>query len=164
MAERLPSAKDRTYWAKWADTIFTQMKDVGEVETWKSRICLARGRCWLVGARVEELEDALEGVQGVGVGVGVGGGASSSTEVGAGTGGTVALVLESKEAQEARQALETAISFFERVRGPASASSDVDMEMDDVRPLVRFTFILGACPGILTCAHSSVGCLVVFLL
>lgn len=142
MAERLPSAKDRTYWAKWADTIFTQMKDVGEVETWKSRICLARGRCWLVGARVEELEDALEGVQGVGVGVG--GGASSSTEVGAGTGGMVASVLESKEAQEARQALETAISFFERVRGPASASSDVDMEMDDVRPLVRFVFHLNS--------------------
>ncbi|EIM86942.1 uncharacterized protein STEHIDRAFT_57984 [Stereum hirsutum FP-91666 SS1] len=116
VAERLPSAKDRTYWAKWADAIFKQMKDVGEVEAWRARICLARGRCWLVGARVEELEDALEREQ--------------STD------GMTGSVLESKEAQEARQALETAISFFERVKGPASTSNDVDMEMDDVRPLL----------------------------
>lgn len=144
MAERLPSAKDRTYWAKWADAIFKQMKDVGEVEAWRARICLARGRCWLVGARVEELEDALEREQSAAAGSSSGGGDDSSRVAGAGTDGMTGSVLESKEAQEARQALETAISFFERVKGPASTSNDVDMEMDDVRPLVRFAFHIGS--------------------
>lgn len=54
-----------------------------------------------------------------------------------GTDGMLTSVLQSHEAQEARQALETAISFFERVKGPASAPNDVNMEMDDVRPLVH---------------------------
>lgn len=157
VAERLPSAKDRTYWAKWADAIFKQMKDVGEVEAWRARICLARGRCWLVGARVEELEDALEREQSAAAGSSSGGGDGSSRVAGAGTDGMTGSVLESKEAQEARQALETAISFFERVKGPASTSNDVDMEMDDVRPLVRFAFRLGACVVTFKCAHSFIG-------
>ncbi|KAI0924171.1 hypothetical protein AcW1_006360 [Taiwanofungus camphoratus] len=105
VAERLPDGAQRAYWAGWADSVFTQMKMEADMEAWRGPLTAARGRCWLVmgSAPVEELEHALE---------------SGQTDV-----------LQSAEAEEAREGLTMAISFFERAKGSTSAPAE------DVSPL-----------------------------
>ena len=62
VAERLDNVDTRRRWATWADAVFHQMHMEADVDTWRARICVARGRCWLAigSARAEEMEDALE--------------------------------------------------------------------------------------------------------
>ena len=100
VAERLPLAAHRQYWARWADGVFEQMKNEADMDAWRAPILGARGRCWLVmgGAPVEDMEGALER-----------GGAAAAG------------VLHSAEAEEAREGLAMAVSFFERARGSAVA-------------------------------------------
>jgi len=97
LSEKLEVPSERQRWASWADSVFNQMKMEADMETWRGPITRARGRCWLIvgSARAEDLEAALE-----------------RGEMG---------VLQSEDAEEAREGLLTAISFFERAKGPATA-------------------------------------------
>ncbi|KAI0258658.1 hypothetical protein BC834DRAFT_835112 [Gloeopeniophorella convolvens] len=111
VAERLRDADARRKWALWADAIFHQMHMEADVDEWRARVTVARGRCWLAAgsARADELEDALE--QGD------------------------AGVLRSREAEDARQGLAMAISFFERAKGSASTDSP-ETSLQDMQPLL----------------------------
>lgn len=62
VAERLDDAEARRRWATWADAVFHQMHMEADVDAWRARIAVARGRCWLAvgSARADEMEDALE--------------------------------------------------------------------------------------------------------
>jgi hypothetical protein len=62
VAERLNGAEARRRWAQWADAVFLQMHMEADVDAWRVRVGVARGRCWLAvgSARADELEDALE--------------------------------------------------------------------------------------------------------
>ncbi|KAH9852005.1 hypothetical protein C2E23DRAFT_828614 [Lenzites betulinus] len=93
VAERLSSGTQRHYWASWADSVFNQMKNEADMDAWRGPILSARGRCWLVmgSAPVEDMEAALE---------------AGHTEI-----------LHSAEAEDAREGLAMAISFFERAKG-----------------------------------------------
>ncbi|TCD71717.1 hypothetical protein EIP91_005483 [Steccherinum ochraceum] len=115
VAERLPSATHREYWAIWADSVFNQMKMEADIDVWRGPVTRARGRCWLVvgSARAEEMEDALE---------------RGDTSV-----------LGSADAEEAREALSMAISFFERAKGSATVQPDEDTE--DISPLLTEALI-----------------------
>ncbi|KAI8985628.1 hypothetical protein BD414DRAFT_515406 [Trametes punicea] len=123
VAERLTSGSQRHYWASWADSVFNQMKNEADMDAWRGPILSARGRCWLVmgSAPVEEMESALE---------------AGNTDV-----------LHSAEAEEAREGLAMAISFFERAKGQralnlaAAARNESDPDaaagaVDDVSPLL----------------------------
>jgi hypothetical protein len=83
VTERLQDAAARARWAAWADALLLQMHMEADVDVWRVRVGVVRGRCWLVigGARADEMEDALE-----------------RGEMG---------VLASKEAEEARAGLGT---------------------------------------------------------
>lgn len=101
VAERLPDGTQRAYWANWAESVFKQMKMEADMDAWRGPLTAARGRCWLVmgSAPVEELELALErGDTGV---------------------------LGSAEAEEAREGLAMAVSFFERAKGAQGGGEDV---------------------------------------
>ncbi|KAI9510549.1 hypothetical protein F5148DRAFT_976587 [Russula earlei] len=108
VAERLDDAESRKRWAAWADAVFLQMHMEADVDAWRARIAVARGRCWLsIGsARMDEMEDKLE-----------------RGEIG---------VLSSKEAEDARAGLSMAISFFDRAKG--SASTDIPFCRSLARP------------------------------
>ncbi|KAI0351284.1 hypothetical protein OH77DRAFT_1411267 [Trametes cingulata] len=116
VAERLTSGSQRHYWASWADSVFNQMKNEADMDAWRGPILSARGRCWLVmgSAPVEDMEPALE---------------AGDTDV-----------LHSAEAEEAREGLAMAISFFERAKGqravPLSAEDAKTGLIDDVSPLL----------------------------
>ena len=62
VAERLDGAEERRRWAAWADAVFNQMHMEADVDAWRTRVVVARGRCSLAigSARADELEDALE--------------------------------------------------------------------------------------------------------
>ena len=96
VAERLVSGTHRHYWASWADSVFNQMKNEADMDAWRAPILSARGRCWLVmgSAPVEEMEAALE---------------AGDLDV-----------LHTPEAEEAREGLAMAISFFERAKAQAT--------------------------------------------
>ncbi|KAI0630441.1 hypothetical protein C8Q77DRAFT_1063255 [Trametes polyzona] len=120
VAERLSSGTQRHYWASWADSVFNQMKNEADMDAWRGPILSARGRCWLVmgSAPVEDMEAALEAGQ---------------TEV-----------LHSAEAEDAREGLAMAISFFERAKGQRAITLARDAAegasgagaVDDVSPLL----------------------------
>ncbi|KAI0820243.1 hypothetical protein BC628DRAFT_1413186 [Trametes gibbosa] len=120
VAERLSSGTQRHYWASWADSVFNQMKNEADMDAWRGPILSARGRCWLVmgSAPVEDMEAALE---------------AGHQEV-----------LHSAEAEEAREGLAMAISFFERAKGqtnaltmgPPSPAMAERGDGDDVSPLL----------------------------
>ncbi|KAH8091659.1 hypothetical protein BXZ70DRAFT_952720 [Cristinia sonorae] len=115
VAERMQSSAHREYWAIWADSVFNQMKMEADIDVWRGPVTRARGRCWLVvgSARAEEIEEALD-----------------RGEIG---------VLATPSADEAREALTTAISFFERAKGSATTAPDEDAE--DVSPLLTEALI-----------------------
>ncbi|KAI0640662.1 hypothetical protein C8Q79DRAFT_1004078 [Trametes meyenii] len=122
VAERLPSAAQRHYWASWADSVFNQMKNEADMDAWRRPILCARGRCWLVrgSAPVEDMEPALEAGD--------------------------ADVLHSPEAEDAREGLAMAISFFERAKAQRPPDGDATTGTgaggqgegagDDVSPLL----------------------------
>ena len=120
VAERLVSGTHRHYWASWADSVFNQMKNEADMDAWRAPILSARGRCWLVmgSAPVEEMEAALE---------------AGDLDV-----------LHTPEAEEAREGLAMAISFFERAKAQAtdttmsmsSAPGELGGPRDDVSPLL----------------------------
>jgi hypothetical protein len=62
VAERLEDGMQRQYWARWADSVFSQMKMEADTDAWRGSITQARGRCWLVigSARAELIEPELE--------------------------------------------------------------------------------------------------------
>ncbi|THH27700.1 hypothetical protein EUX98_g6492 [Antrodiella citrinella] len=115
VSERLPSSAHREYWAVWADSVFNQMKMEADIDVWRGAVTRARGRCWLVvgSARAEEIEELME------------------------SGDMV--VLNTRDAEEAREALTMAISFFERAKGSATATPDEDTE--DISPLLTEALI-----------------------
>jgi hypothetical protein len=108
VAGRLDRAEERRRWAAWADAVFNQMHMEADVDAWRTRVVVARGRCSLAigSARADELEDALERGD--------------------------RRVLSSKEAEEARTAYATAISFFDRARHSASTETS----LADMQPLL----------------------------
>jgi len=85
------------------------MKMEADMGEWRVSVNGARGRSWLVigEAKAEEIEDALE-----------------REEDGA---------LGMPEAEDAREALSTSISFFERAKGSATSK---DVDTDDLSPLL----------------------------
>lgn len=112
VAERLPKAAQREYWATQADSVFNQMKMEADMDVSRAAVNAARGRCWLVvgEARAEGIEVALERGEGMG-GEGMGG---MGGEGGMG-------VLHGPAAEDAREGLMMAVTFFERAKGGAKA-------------------------------------------
>ncbi|ESK90336.1 hypothetical protein Moror_13765 [Moniliophthora roreri MCA 2997] len=88
ISSKLSLPEERKYWASWADSVFSQIGVGG-----KGRVNRSRGECLLIvgSALAEGLEDELEA-------------------------GHLS-VLESEEAEEAREALSEAVVFFERAKG-----------------------------------------------
>ncbi|EEB87147.1 hypothetical protein MPER_15626, partial [Moniliophthora perniciosa FA553] len=89
--------EERKYWASWADSVFSQIGVGG-----KGRVNRSRGECLLIvgSALSEVLEDELE----------------------AGHLG----VLDSEEAEEAREALSEAVVFFERAKGVGTCENPTE--------------------------------------
>ncbi|KAI0682297.1 hypothetical protein BC835DRAFT_1400880 [Cytidiella melzeri] len=111
VAERMEKAAQREYWAVQADSVFNQMKmEAAHMGEWRMAVNMARGRCWLVvgEARAEEMERRLED------------GDES--------------VLRGTEAEEARESLAMAVTFFERAKGSATAKPNP--ELDVLSPLL----------------------------
>ncbi|OCH86279.1 hypothetical protein OBBRIDRAFT_693626, partial [Obba rivulosa] len=113
VAERLRLATQRAHWAQQADGVLAQMRMEGleaGVQDWRGAVAGARGRCWLVvgTARGESSETALEG------------------------GADPAVVLNAPDAADAREALGTAITCFERAKGSAASS----VEETEISPLI----------------------------
>ncbi|RDB18476.1 hypothetical protein Hypma_000319 [Hypsizygus marmoreus] len=112
LSEKLEIPSERKYWASWADSVFNQMKMEADMDSWRAPINRARGRCWLIvgSAGVDDIEAALER-------------------------GEVS-ILESEDAQEAREGLATAISFFERAKSSATVSALSDPESQEMQTLL----------------------------
>ena len=64
VAERMPDAAAREYWANWSDIVFKQMEMESDVRAWVYATAVGRGRCWLIigAARSEALEGSLESI------------------------------------------------------------------------------------------------------
>jgi hypothetical protein len=62
VAERMPDAATREYWANWSDTTFKQMEMESDVRSWVYATAVGRGRCWLIigAARAEALEVSID--------------------------------------------------------------------------------------------------------
>lgn len=90
VAEQIDDLSERRYWASWADSVFNQLKNEANMDTWKAPITKARARCWLIvgTSRAEELEESLENGE--------------------------MDILQTEDASDARDALKKAISFLER--------------------------------------------------
>jgi len=95
-AEKLPEPGQRARWASWSDSVLTQMKmelssssDPQPIDMWKGMLMKTKGRCCLVSgsARSEEMEEALE---------------KGEMEV-----------LGEERADDARDALQAAIEYFD---------------------------------------------------
>ena len=119
LSEKLDAPSERCQWARWADSIFGQMKmeTNGPEETWIVPLTISRGRANLVigSAMAEEMESELE---------------RGEMEV-----------LDTPEAEDARDALQKAVNFLDKARelvssdtaevmisGPSSKGSMVDFE------------------------------------
>ena len=95
VAEKLELASERTTWATWADSVFSQMKMEADMDAWRASITSARGRCHLIvgSALAEEVEAKL---------------ADDKEED--------EDVWECEDARDARDALVKAIAFLEKAR------------------------------------------------
>ncbi|KAF6753402.1 hypothetical protein DFP72DRAFT_814161, partial [Ephemerocybe angulata] len=113
LAEKLGEPESRYKWARYADTVFGQMKlEENPGAATNPEILKARGRCALIigGARVEEgVEGPLEQVYAEA-------GEDGAEQDGAGVKARVREVLESEDAVEARERLEDAVKLLERAR------------------------------------------------
>ncbi|KAK2467358.1 hypothetical protein APHAL10511_000593 [Amanita phalloides] len=111
IAEKLDAPSERHYWATWADSVLNQMKvQEADGRAWRSRVLRTRGRCRLIvgSAYVEDIEAALERGE--------------------------MDVLDSEEAQEAREDLTMAADLFERAKagsddGAGSGSTEHELRM-----------------------------------
>lgn len=98
------------------------MKMEADFDNWRESINSSRGRCWLIfgSAGIEEIEDELEK-------------AISQIEIDQ--------VLNSEEAEEAREGLTKAIEFFEKALGSAtsilSSSSEEELRKMLVEAIVE---------------------------
>lgn len=112
LAEKLNLPSERQRWALWADSVFSQMKMEADMDAWRGPITRSRGRCWLIAgaARAEELEAALE---------------EGEMDV-----------LRSEDAEDAREGLSTAISFFERTKSWASTALSDPVESRELQSLL----------------------------
>ncbi|KAJ7777304.1 hypothetical protein B0H16DRAFT_1406897 [Mycena metata] len=128
LAERLPAAAERVRWATWADGVLQQIQSQTDV------VARIRGRCWLVvgTAHVEDIE-AMAEARGWGE-------APESQTSG---------VLDSEEAEEAREGLERAVDFFERAR------TEVGEEQDDERRAEAEELQAFLVEGLLTLANFT---------
>lgn len=94
LAEKLDTPSERCHWARWADGIFSQMgmETTSPEDTWKVPLVISRGRSNLVmgSALAEEMDSDLERGE--------------------------MQVLDTTEAEDARDALEKSISFLEKAR------------------------------------------------
>ncbi|KAG7087362.1 hypothetical protein E1B28_013335 [Marasmius oreades] len=94
VSEKLSGPGERRYWASWADSVFDQMKmeSSSPSAVYAEKIDHARGRCCLIAgtALAEEFEEALE---------------SGEMDV-----------LDSEDAEEAREILTEGVGFLERAR------------------------------------------------
>ncbi|KAJ7737893.1 hypothetical protein DFH07DRAFT_752845 [Mycena maculata] len=111
LAERLPAPAERRRWAAWADSVLNQMDMEGDTarDEWRGPVMRVRGRCWLVvgTAGVEDIEAGAE-EQGWDA------------------------VLDSEDAEDAREGLARAVEFFERAVGSAKGKFGTEeMEMDE---------------------------------
>ncbi|KAK7061537.1 hypothetical protein R3P38DRAFT_2830054 [Favolaschia claudopus] len=110
LAERLPDPAERMRWATWADTVLQQMDMEGDTTRteWRGLVSRARGRCWLIvgTAEMEDIEAKAEE-------------------------GGWDEVLNSEEADEAREGLARAVEYFERATQSAKGELGVDEGDDD---------------------------------
>jgi hypothetical protein len=107
ISEKLLEPSERQTWGAWSDSIFSQMKMEADMEVWRAPIARARGRsCLIVGAaRAEELEGALE---------------SGNIDV-----------LDTEEAEDARDALGSAIGYLEKARELGVGGEEEEDEEDE---------------------------------
>ncbi|KAJ6510019.1 hypothetical protein C8R47DRAFT_1182516 [Mycena vitilis] len=115
LAERLTDPAERTRWATWADSVLQQMDMEGDTTRteWRGTVARTRGRCWLVvgTAGMEDIEAKAE--------------ENGWDEV-----------LDTEEADEAREGLTRAVEFFDRAAGSAKDEFEVqgdDAEEDELR-------------------------------
>ncbi|KAF8211347.1 hypothetical protein K438DRAFT_1916289 [Mycena galopus ATCC 62051] len=115
LAERLPDPEERARWATWADSVLQQMDMEGDTTRteWRGPVTRARGRCWLVvgTAGMEDIEAKAD--------------ESDWDEV-----------MDTEEADEAREGLTRAVEFFERAA--QSAKSELAVEEDGEDELRAF--------------------------
>lgn len=101
LSEKLDAPSERCHWAKWADGIFGQMRmeTNSPEETWKVPLTISRGRASLVmgSAMAEEMENELERGE--------------------------MQVLDSEEAEDARDALQKAVNFLDKARELVSSDA-----------------------------------------
>ncbi|KAJ7276184.1 hypothetical protein B0H12DRAFT_1084032 [Mycena haematopus] len=110
LAERLHDSGERMRWATWADSVLQQMDMEGDTTRteWRGPVTRARGRCWLVvgTAGMEDIEAKAE--------------ESDWSEV-----------LDTEEADDAREGLTRAIEFFERATQCAKSELGVEEGGED---------------------------------
>ena len=107
ISEKLLEPSERQTWGAWSDSIFSQMKMEADMEVWRAPIARARGRCCLIvgAARAEELEGALE---------------SGNMDV-----------LNTEDAEDARDMLGCAIGYLEKARQLGVGREDEDEDEED---------------------------------
>ncbi|KAF7331911.1 hypothetical protein MKEN_00071400 [Mycena kentingensis (nom. inval.)] len=117
IAERLPVAKERVRWAEWSDSILQQMDMEGDTarDEWRGPVTKMRGQAWLVVGTAQM--DTIEG---------------QAEERGWDA------VLDSEEAEDAREGLERAVEYFEKAVGSAkreieSEDEGMPVEQDQVQ-------------------------------
>ena len=113
LADKFVAPAERLQWSAWADSIFDQMRNEANVDAWRTLINSARGRCWLIfgSAGAVMLEPALERGE--------------------------LDVLDSEEAEDARDGLEKAIGFFERALASAAGEeTGGDLEPREVKKML----------------------------
>ncbi|KAJ7027907.1 hypothetical protein C8F04DRAFT_72629 [Mycena alexandri] len=132
IAEQLPAAAERMRWATWADGVLQQIQVQTHV------VARIRGRCWLVvgTAHVEDIEAMAETR-------GWGDRSAQAPEL------QNSGVLDSEEAEEAREGLERAVEFFERAR------TEVVKEQDDERRVEAEELRAFLVEGLLTLANFT---------
>ncbi|KAJ6516110.1 hypothetical protein C8R45DRAFT_958818 [Mycena sanguinolenta] len=110
LAERLPDSAERIRWATWADSVLQQMDMEGDTTRteWRGPVARARGRCWLIvgTAGMEEIEAKAD--------------ESDWDEV-----------LNTEEANDAREGLTRAVEFFERATQSAKSEPGAEEGGED---------------------------------
>ena len=113
LSDKFVAPAERLQWSAWADSVFDQMRNEADVDAWRALVDSARGRCWLIfgSAGAVMLEPALER-------------------------GELA-ILDSEEAEDARDGLEKAIRFFERALSASAAGEEAgDLEPREIRKML----------------------------
>ncbi|KAF9454419.1 hypothetical protein P691DRAFT_642964, partial [Macrolepiota fuliginosa MF-IS2] len=120
LAEKLDDAEERKEWATYADSVFSQIHDAGEVlpTIGDGLVAKARGRAWLVvGSTISEIIE-------------------ERMDEGSETGRTVGSLMKSEDAEEARDALTRAIEFLERAKSYIGEYTWADVEKKQLSSLL----------------------------